>query len=94
MLFALIAFDQPNHVAKRLELRPEHLKFLESLGDSLKLAGPYLNEKEEGIGTILLLEAANLEDARAAFARDPYYQAGLFDTLSIKPWRLTINHLK
>ena len=94
MLFALIAFDQPNHVAKRLELRPEHLKFLESLGDSLKLAGPYLNEKEEGIGTILLLEAANLEEARTAFARDPYYQAGLFDTLSIKPWRLTINHLK
>ena len=94
MLFALVAFDQPNHVAKRLELRPEHLKFLESLGDNLKLAGPYLNEKEEGIGTILLLEAANLEAARAAFARDPYYQAGLFDTLSIKPWRLTINHLK
>ncbi len=93
MLFALIAFDQPGHVAKRLELRPDHLKFLESLGDSLKLAGPYLNEKEEGIGTILLLEAPSLADARAAFARDPYAQAGLFDTLSIKPWRLTINHL-
>ena len=94
MLFALVAFDQPNHVAKRLELRPEHLKFLESLGDGLKLAGPYLNDKDEGIGTIVLLEAANLEEARATFARDPYYQAGLFDTLSIKPWRLSINHLK
>lgn len=94
MLFALVAFDQPNHVAKRLELRPEHLKFLESLGDSLKLAGPYLNDKDEGIGTIVLLEAASLADARTIFARDPYYQAGLFDTLSIKPWRLSINHLK
>ena len=93
MLFALVAFDQPGHVARRLELRPEHLKFLESLGPSLKLAGPYLNEKDEGIGTILLLEAASLANARATLARDPYYQAGLFDTLSIKPWRLSINHL-
>ena len=93
MLFALVAFDQPNHVARRQELRPEHLKFLESLGDSLKLAGPYLNEKEEGIGSIVLIEAADLEGARATFARDPYYHAGLFDTLSIKPWRLSINHL-
>ncbi len=90
MLFALVAFDQPGHVAQRMELRPDHLKFLESLGSSLKLAGPYQNEAGELVGSIVIIEAASLADARAAFARDPYAQAGLFDTVSIKPWKAAI----
>ena len=34
MMFALVAYDRPNAVARRLELRPEHLKHLDALGDT------------------------------------------------------------
>jgi uncharacterized protein YciI len=77
MLFALVAYDRPNSVARRMEIRPDHLKFLDSLGDQLVLAGPFL--------------ADNGDAARAAFGRDPFVQGNLFDSVTIKPWRLGVN---
>ena len=89
MQFALVAHDRPNSVARRLEMRPEHLKHLESLGDTLKLAGPFLDDAGEMIGTIMVIEAQSLEEAREIFGRDPFMANNLFDSVTIKPWRLT-----
>jgi uncharacterized protein YciI len=94
LLFALVAYDRPNHVALRMEIRPTHLKFLDDLGDTVKFAGPFLNDANEGIGSFVVIEAASLDDARAVFARDPYAIAGLFDSITVKPWRLLIDKLK
>ena len=94
MLFALVALDRPNAVDDRARMRPDHLKFLESLGDSMKLAGPFLNDKGEGIGSIVLIESESLDTARAAFARDPYSTGGLFDSVMIKPWKASFNYMK
>ena len=94
MQFALVAHDQPNHVARRLELRPAHLKFLDELGDALLLAGPFTNDAGEGVGSIVVIETDSLEKARDLFARDPYAQGGLFDSVTIKPWKLNINKTK
>ena len=91
MLFALVALDRPNSVERRMEIRPEHLKHLDSLGDKLILAGPFLNEKEEGVGSIVVIEAASLDEAREMFNRDPFVRENLFDQVTIKPWRLGIN---
>jgi uncharacterized protein len=91
MLFALVAHDRPNSVERRMAVRPEHLKHLESLGDKLLIAGPFLNDKEEGIGSIMVIEAASLEEAKELYGRDPFMREGLFEEVTIKPWRLTIN---
>ena len=91
MQFALVAHDRPNSVARRLEMRPEHLKHLDSLGDTLKLAGPFLDDAGEMIGTIMVIEAQSLEEAREMFNRDPFVRENLFDQVTIKPWRLGIN---
>ena len=48
----------------------------------------------EGIGSIVVIEAASLDAARAAFARDPFMVQGLFDSVTIKPWKLSINNTK
>ena len=92
MQFALVAYDRPNSAARRLEMRPEHLRHLESLGDTLLLAGPFLDDAGAMIGSIMVIEAESLEAARAIFARDPFMQNDLFDSVTIKPWRLTINN--
>jgi uncharacterized protein YciI len=92
--FALVAHDRPNSVARRQELRPKHLKYLDSLGDELLLAGPFLNDNGEGVGTIAIIEAPSLDAARATFGRDPFALEGLFDQVTIKPWKATINKMR
>jgi uncharacterized protein YciI len=76
----------------RMEIRPEHLKHLESLGDRLVLAGPFLNDAGEGVGSIVVIESGSLEEARELFMRDPFVAKGLFDSVTIKPWKLNINN--
>lgn len=91
MLFALVAYDRPNSVARRLEIRPDHLKFLDTLGDQLVLAGPFLDDKGDMVGSIVVVEAETLDAAREIFGRDPFMQGNLFDSVTIKPWRLGVN---
>lgn len=91
MHFALVAHDRPNAVARRLELRPDHLKYLDTLGDALVLAGPFLDDKGDMVGSIVVIEADDLEAAGASFARDPYAAGDLFESVTIKPWRLSVN---
>ena len=74
-----------------MAIRPEHLKHLDALGEQLILAGPFLNDKEEGVGSIVIIEADTLEEAREMFNRDPFVRENLFDQVTIKPWRLGIN---
>ncbi len=94
MLFALVALDRPNSVERRMAIRPEHLKHLDSLGDKLVLAGPFLDDKDQGVGSIVVIEAASLDEAREMFGRDPFMRENLFDQVTIKPWRLGINKTK
>ena len=58
------------------------------------LAGPFLNDAGEGVGSIVVVEAENLDEARTLFGRDPFVTQGLFDSITIKPWKLTINNSK
>jgi uncharacterized protein YciI len=94
MLFALVAHDRPNAVARRMELRPDHLKHLEALGDALVLAGPFLAENGDMVGSIVVIEAETLDAAKQSFARDPFMTGDLFDSITIKPWKLGINKTK
>ncbi|MEO7221051.1 MAG: YciI family protein [Devosia sp.] len=94
MLFALVAHDRPNSVARRMEVRPEHLKYLHSLGDALVLAGPFLADNGDMVGSIVVIEAETPDAAREIFARDPFMIGNLFDSITIKPWRLGVNKTK
>jgi uncharacterized protein YciI len=94
MLFALVALDRPNAVEDRTRIRPDHLQYLHNLGDTLLLAGPFLNDKGESVGSIVIIESESLDTARATFNRDPYVEAGLFDTIMIKPWKTVINKMR
>jgi uncharacterized protein YciI len=91
MLFALVAYDRPNSVARRMELRPEHLKYLDAYGDQLVLAGPFLADNGDMVGSIVVIEAADFDAASAAFAKDPFMVGNLFDSVTIKPWRIGVN---
>ena len=87
MLYALICTDKPNSVPLRMQVRPDHLKYLESLGEALKAAGPFTTDEGEPTGTLAIVEAADRKAADAIALADPYAKAGLFRSVEIRAWK-------
>jgi len=88
MLFSFYCLDKPEAGAIRAANREAHLAFLGGLGDRLMLAGPLLSEDGTGmVGSLIVVECDDIAGARALAARDPYAKAGLFSSVSIRPWR-------
>ena len=88
--FAIIAHDKPGALALRLAARSAHLDYVGAHPSLVRLAGPMLNEAGESIGSLFLVEAADIEAVRAFAAADPYALAGLFERVEIRAWRPTI----
>lgn len=91
MLFLMICEDKPDSLELRMATRAAHLAFIDTIRDQVRLAGPMLSDDGETmLGSLFVIEAANLEDARAINGRDPYTQAGLFGKVTIRPFRQVV----
>ncbi|WP_062226864.1 YciI-like protein [Aureimonas frigidaquae] len=91
MLYAIICNDRPDAGTLRMDTRPAHVDYLKSLGDTLKLAGPFLAD-EKPDGSLLVVEAADEAAARALAENDPYAKAGLFANTTIRRWNWVFNN--
>ena len=88
MLFIATCIDKPNGVETRKEARPAHLAFLNGLGGRVKIGGAILGpDHQTPLGTMIIFEGESEDDILALLANDPYAQAGLFESVSVKPWR-------
>ena len=87
MLFALLCTDKPDGLALRLKVRPDHLAYLDNLGNALKAAGPFTTDEGSPIGSMVIIETADRAGAEAIAANDPYAKAGLFAAVEIKAWK-------
>jgi len=90
-LYSMIARDKPNGGEHRQAVRPTHLKHLESLGDQLVLAGPFQGEDGKSTGSFVVIEAADLDTAKALFGNDPFIIEGVFGSWEISRFALTLN---
>jgi uncharacterized protein YciI len=79
-LYAMIGWDGPDGPALRQRHRPAHLASLDGLeaAGRIRHAGPLLDAEGRPIGSLVLFEAPDLEQARAIAARDPYVVEGVF----------------
>jgi uncharacterized protein YciI len=92
MLYALICTDKPGSLPLRKANRPEHLAYLKSLGDKLAFAGPFTEADGETMnGSLIVVEAGSLEEARKIGEGDPFAKAGIFASVEIRPWLWSIN---
>ncbi|MEI6985445.1 MAG: YciI family protein [Rhodospirillaceae bacterium] len=89
MFYCLYCTDKPGSLQVRLDNRPTHLAYIESLGARLVTAGPLLGgaDAQTPIGSLIVLDCANRSEAEAVAAADPYAVAGLFESVLIRPWR-------
>ena len=92
MLFFFFCTGKPNRLELCQEARPDHLKFLESLGNSLKAAGPFTDDEGRPTGSLVVIEAEDRAAISAIAGRDPYAVAGLFASVEIKPWKWLIKN--
>jgi uncharacterized protein len=90
VLFAAICLDKPGSLDLRLSTRAAHLDFLNAHAPRVKLGGPFLDAEERPIGSLLILECADLAAARALLEEDPYAKAGLFASVELKPFRRVV----
>ncbi len=91
MLFVVLCQDKPGALQIRKDTRTRHLEFAKSLGSKLKLGGPFLNDEDEMVGSMLIIEAETKEDAVQISRQDPYFAAGLFESVDVRPWKWSIN---
>ena len=94
MLFAFICADKPGALQVRMDTRPDHLAHLNALDASGKLAfaGPFLGEVGKPTGSLVVVKAETIEEARQIAESDPYAKAGLFASVEVKAWNWVFNN--
>lgn len=89
MRFALICTDKADHLELRKANRDAHLAYIASTG-VVEMAGPFLNERGEMNGSLVVLEVPDRAAAEAWARADPYALAGLFAKVRIEAWKKVI----
>jgi uncharacterized protein YciI len=90
MLFHIHAMDKPGALDLRLKTRDKHLAYIDASGETVKLAGPLLDNDGKPKGSVLIIEAADQGAAEQWAALDPYARAGLFENVIVTPWKWVI----
>ncbi|ENC3011093.1 TPA: YciI family protein [Escherichia albertii] len=95
MLYVIYAQDKADSLEKRLSVRPAHLARLQLLHDEGRLltAGPMpaVDSNDPGAadftGSTVIAEFESLEAAQAWADADPYVAAGVYEQVSVKPFK-------
>lgn len=95
MYYAIVASDVENSLAERQEARPAHLERLQQLAGEGRLltAGPLpaIDAQDPGdagfTGSIIIAEFRSLQAAQEWADQDPYFLAGVYSGVSVKPFR-------
>ncbi len=98
MLYAIVGHDVPNSLAARLAARPAHVERLKALQEQgrMILAGPFpaIDSPDPGpagfSGSLIVADFASLAAAQAWAAADPYVAAGVYESVSVKPFKQTM----
>lgn len=92
MLYSIVCVDKPNSVDLRMELRPAHVEHLKAHASKLLIAGPHLDDGGSPVGSLLVFEADTKEAVDAFAEGDPYATGGLFQSVTITPWKRVMVH--
>jgi uncharacterized protein YciI len=69
-----------------MKTRPAHLEWVAASNFRFKFAGPILSDNGlDMIGSVIIAEHNDLDEARALQKTDPYEKAGLFERVIIQP---------
>jgi uncharacterized protein YciI len=95
LYYAAMGEDIDDSLAKRKSARPAHLDRLNKLAgqDRLMIAGPHpaIDSSDPGnagfSGSLIVAEFDSLEQAKSWADTDPYVTAGVYQKVSVKPFK-------
>ncbi|GAA4349139.1 YciI family protein [Kangiella taiwanensis] len=95
MLYMIYSVDVENSLPLRAKARPVHIERLEALKNEgrLIMAGPLpaidANDPGEAgfTGSLIVAEFESLEAAKNWADADPYIEAGVYDSVTVKPYK-------
>lgn len=95
MYYAINSEDIANSLERRIKARPRHLERLQQLkaDGRLLLAGPHPaidceDPGEAGFsGSLVIAEFDSLEAAQSWADSDPYVEAGVYQSVRVKPFK-------
>jgi hypothetical protein len=98
VLYVILGRDAPDSLPIRRRVRPAHLDRVEALraAGRLVLAGPMpaIDGPDPGpagfLGSVIVAEFADLEEARAWANADPYVTDGVFASVEVHPFLQTL----
>ena len=97
MWYVISGIDTDNSLAARLQARPAHiarLKLLES-EQRLLVAGPCPADSEEEayLGSVIIAKFETLSDAETWAKKDPYIDAGVYQSVTVKAFKPVLGKL-
>ena len=98
MWYAIISEDIEDSRAARAGAREAHIARLQGLKDEgrLLIAGPHpaIDAEDPGeagfTGSLVVIDFPSLDDAQAWADADPYVDAGVYQKVTVKPFKLVL----
>ena len=84
MQFIIKAYDGPNLLDKRMEVRPRHLEGMAKLGKQIICAGGLLDEQGKMKGSALVMEFPDRTALDEYLAGEPYVVEGVWQKIEVE----------
>lgn len=84
MQFLVKAYDGPDMLEKRMEVRPRHLEGMKKLGSQIICAGGLLDEAGKMKGSALVMEFPDRAALNEYLTAEPYVTSGVWQKIEIE----------
>ena len=84
MQFIIKAYDGPNMLDKRMEVRPRHLEGMAKLGPQVICAGGLLDDEGKMKGSALVMEFPDRAALDEYLANEPYVIEGVWQKIEVE----------
>jgi uncharacterized protein YciI len=84
--YAVLAWDNADSAAARTSAAADHLAHITRVSDRICIAGPLRDDDDKNVGSLLVVAADSSADAEALIRTDPYYAAGVWDRIEVRPF--------
>ena len=93
-LYVIVCIDKPDSLALRMATREAHLAYVKTI-DQVKfhVGGPLLSDDGTMNGSMLIVAADDRSKVDDFVKNDPYAMAGLFESVDVRPWKVTVGSL-
>lgn len=92
MLYVIYCKDNPSTPTKRDEFYDAHRAYLKNAPIKILIAGPYTSvDGSKKIGSMLVVEAETLEQAKGFQQSDPFALNGVWNEVSVYPYLKSID---